>query len=194
MSLRAAVEHKSAFLSGTNLPCRPIYAVSGLVVASCWIEGFVPLPNIQFSGIGITTSDMAAMPTPTQPGHPLRDLQRDALDPNVAITLVLRKARGLAARLKNAEFEAWIQHALNGYSDLSDLPEYRILSANSKAYLIIGWTQIPSADVMPSQIPEEFRHWATTSYVHSPITELASLIEEIDSKRTTIALAAGTGD
>jgi hypothetical protein len=47
-----------------------IYAVTGLVVASCWIEGFVPLPNIQFSGIGITTSDMAAMPTPTQPGHP----------------------------------------------------------------------------------------------------------------------------
>jgi len=47
-----------------------VYAVSGLVVASCRIEGFVPLPNIQFSGIGITASDMAAMPTPAQPGHP----------------------------------------------------------------------------------------------------------------------------
>jgi hypothetical protein len=47
-----------------------VYAVSGLVVASCHIEGFVPLPNIQFSGIGITASDMAADPTPTQPGHP----------------------------------------------------------------------------------------------------------------------------
>ena len=47
-----------------------VYAVSGLVIASCRIEGFVPLPNIQFSGIGISASDMSATPTPTQPGHP----------------------------------------------------------------------------------------------------------------------------
>jgi len=47
-----------------------VYAVSGLVIASCRIDGYVPLPNIQFSGIGITASDMAAAPTPTQPGHP----------------------------------------------------------------------------------------------------------------------------
>jgi hypothetical protein len=47
-----------------------VYAVSGLVIASCRIDGFVPLPNIQFSGIGITASDMAVTPTPSQPGHP----------------------------------------------------------------------------------------------------------------------------
>jgi hypothetical protein len=47
-----------------------VYAVSGLMIASCHVDGFVPLPNIQFSGIGITTSDMAATPMPTQPGHP----------------------------------------------------------------------------------------------------------------------------
>jgi hypothetical protein len=46
-----------------------VYGVSGLMVASCRIEGFVPLPNIQFSGIGITASDMAVTPTPSQPGH-----------------------------------------------------------------------------------------------------------------------------
>jgi hypothetical protein len=44
----------------------------------------------------------------------LRELQRDALDPSVDITTVLRKARVLAARLNNAEFVAWIQHELNG--------------------------------------------------------------------------------
>jgi hypothetical protein len=47
-----------------------VYAVSGLVVASCRIEGFTLLPSIQFSGIGISASDMSATPTPTQPGHP----------------------------------------------------------------------------------------------------------------------------
>lgn len=112
----------------------------------------------------------------------LRELQSDALDPNVEITTVLRKARVLAARLKNAEFEAWIQHELNGYPD-GELPDYRILSVNAKAYLIIGLTQIPAADVMASKIPERFRDWATKAYIFSPVTELASLIEGIDSNR-----------
>ena len=47
-----------------------VYAASGLVIVSCRIDGITPLPNIQFSGIGITTSDMAVTPTPSQPGHP----------------------------------------------------------------------------------------------------------------------------
>ena len=47
-----------------------VYAVSGLMIASCRIEGFTLLPGIQFSGIGISASDMTATPTPTQPGHP----------------------------------------------------------------------------------------------------------------------------
>ena len=47
-----------------------VYAVSGLMVASCRIEGFTLLPTIQFSGIGISASDVSATPTPAQPGHP----------------------------------------------------------------------------------------------------------------------------
>jgi hypothetical protein len=47
-----------------------VYAVNGLVVASCRIDGFTPLPNLQFSGIGIDSSDTAVTPTPSQPGHP----------------------------------------------------------------------------------------------------------------------------
>jgi len=47
-----------------------VYAVSGLVIASCRIDGIVPLPNVASSGIGISASDMAVIPTPSQPGHP----------------------------------------------------------------------------------------------------------------------------
>ena len=47
-----------------------VHAASGLVIASCRIDGITPLPNIQFSGIGIGASDMAVIPTPSQPGHP----------------------------------------------------------------------------------------------------------------------------
>ena len=47
-----------------------VYAVSGLVIASCGIEGFTVLPNIQFSGIAVIANDMAVTPSPNQPGHP----------------------------------------------------------------------------------------------------------------------------
>ena len=70
----------------------------------------------------------------------LRELQRDATDPNVDITTLLRKARVLAARLNNAEFESWIKHELNEYPYESDLPEYRVLSVVAKAHLFFGYS------------------------------------------------------
>ncbi len=47
-----------------------VYAANGLVVASCRIDGFTLLPNIQFSAIAVIANDMAVTPSPTQPGHP----------------------------------------------------------------------------------------------------------------------------
>lgn len=50
-----------------------VYAVNGLVVASCSIDDVTPLPNspiVQFSGITLDGSDMAPTPSLTQPGHP----------------------------------------------------------------------------------------------------------------------------
>ena len=46
-----------------------VYAVNGLTIASCKIEGIVPVPGTPgSSGINIRTS--AGLPTPAQPGHP----------------------------------------------------------------------------------------------------------------------------
>jgi hypothetical protein len=106
----------------------------------------------------------------------LRELQRDALDPNVDVTTVLRRARVLAARLNNADLVTWIQHELNGYPAESDLPKYRVLNVEAKAHLLMGYSQMPRASVMAGQIPEEFRHWATTSTLYGSISELSSLI------------------
>jgi hypothetical protein len=45
-----------------------IYAVSGLTIVSCTIDGVVPVPNVGSSGIWIITT--YSVPTPAQPGHP----------------------------------------------------------------------------------------------------------------------------
>lgn len=54
------------FLRPTNSAI-VVYAASGLTIASCRIEGLVPLPNPN-SGIWIASSTV--VPTPSQPGHP----------------------------------------------------------------------------------------------------------------------------
>ena len=45
-----------------------VYAVSGLVIASCKIEGIEPLPGIGGDGIDVATS--GGVPVPTNPGKP----------------------------------------------------------------------------------------------------------------------------
>ncbi|HEY0833491.1 MAG TPA: hypothetical protein VGE72_06230 [Azospirillum sp.] len=60
-------------------------------------------------------------------------LQADALDPDVGIADLLRKAKVVAAKLDLAEFREWIEHELNGYAGRSDIPEYRRVHARVKA-------------------------------------------------------------
>jgi AbiTii len=112
----------------------------------------------------------------------LQEIQQAAIDSKVDITTVLRKARLLGSRLKNAEFEEWVQRELNGYPTREDLPPYRILRVESKAHLIFGHRQhFTGAMVMAGLIPEQFRDSATTAYLKSPISEYASLVSSSES-------------
>jgi hypothetical protein len=56
----------------------------------------------------------------------LREIQAAATDPNIDPSTLLRKANILASRLKNPEFEAWVDHELNGYEDRRKVPSYVI--------------------------------------------------------------------
>ena len=58
----------------------------------------------------------------------LNDIQRDILDPSMALSVILRKALVLAFQLGNEEFKSWVEQELNGYPrDTEALPDYRIL-------------------------------------------------------------------
>jgi AbiTii len=56
------------------------------------------------------------------------ELQRDSLDPAVAVFDLLRKALFIATKLDIPEFKIWIEHELGGYSDCdsNSTPSYRI--------------------------------------------------------------------
>lgn len=75
------------------------------------------------------------------------DLQKDALDRQVSITDLLRKAFVVARKLGIEEFEKWVTHELNGYEDAKDIPDYRQLSGSVKAWNPYrGWQPVIFTD------------------------------------------------
>ncbi len=59
------------------------------------------------------------------------ELEREALDENVSIEVLLRKAYLVARKLKLTDFEEWINNEQNGYE--GEIPEYRMISGEYKA-------------------------------------------------------------
>ena len=86
----------------------------------------------------------------------LREIQLAATDDQVSISTVLRKAKMLAARLQNRDFEDWVNRELNGFEDGVDLPPYRIMS---------------------SFLLEKLRWWAEKCHLRQPIAAIASMAE-----------------
>ena len=62
------------------------------------------------------------------------ELQQEALDPDITITTLLRKALIVAKKLDIVDFEKWILKELNGYEDKSDLPAYRWVRGEVKVF------------------------------------------------------------
>lgn len=56
----------------------------------------------------------------------VHELQQEALDPNVKVSDLLRKALVVSKKLGISEIEAWINKELNGYEGGKYTPEYRL--------------------------------------------------------------------
>jgi hypothetical protein len=71
----------------------------------------------------------------------VEQIQRDALDPKVPVSALLRRVKFAAAKLGLGRVEDWVEQELNGYS--SDVPDYRILKGSPIAYSpYYGWQPI----------------------------------------------------
>jgi hypothetical protein len=81
------------------------------------------------------------------------ELQRDALQPDVRLTDLLRKALVVARKLGLGEFEEWVNAELNGYMDRSKIPDYRELSGFPVAYSSQhGWIRLMTYNLDPDQV------------------------------------------
>jgi hypothetical protein len=109
----------------------------------------------------------------------LREIQSDAVDENVDISVLLRKCTILAARLGNEEFKLWVERELNGYTSKEDVPGYRILKAESYGYFTgIAGSALKNAPIAPSYISgisKKWKEFITTLYLMDPISYYTSL-------------------
>lgn len=75
------------------------------------------------------------------------ELEREALDENVSIEVLLRKAYLVARKLKLTDFEEWINNEQNGY--VGEIPEYRMIGGEYKALNPYrGWISV----VLPANV------------------------------------------
>lgn len=113
----------------------------------------------------------------------LKEIQNGAISSEANISEVLRKCKILALKLKNKEFEVWVEHELNGYASIEQLPEYRVLKVESYGQFIgIGWSQIPKAPISASCLPKDYRNFVNTEYLLKPISYYYSLTKSADPK------------
>jgi hypothetical protein len=111
----------------------------------------------------------------------LREIQSSAVDANEPISTLLRKCKILAVRLGSSEFKSWVDSELNGYPNVDEMPEYRIMSVNCKGNFSGGFgAAMNNAEIPSNCIPKEYRENLYTTYMVQPISSLESLINNSD--------------
>lgn len=77
------------------------------------------------------------------------------LGDNKPIKGILLKAQIVASKLNNGDFSTWIAHEQNGYPDVENIPDYRVLNATVKADLSIPYSGYVSNYTIPAGIYDD---------------------------------------
>ena len=87
----------------------------------------------------------------------LNDIQQAAIDENANLASLLMKCRLLAHRLDNSEFQNWVTYESDGYPRGVVLPDYRKLSVELLADIMLSGRIIKRFPVPVDTVPERFR-------------------------------------
>lgn len=63
----------------------------------------------------------------------IEEIQRDAMNERQKVSSTLRKVRSAASKLNLSNLGQWVEHELNGYPSVSDLPAYRLIRGRPHA-------------------------------------------------------------
>jgi hypothetical protein len=97
------------------------------------------------------------------------ELQRDALKRNISVSDLLRKALVVSKKLGVTHIQEWLNNELNGYGPESEIPSYRVIRGQIKAFNPYhGWQPLNFGD-------EEMSEKLSISQIMQPVGELDSL-------------------
>src|SRR5215510_7491579 len=68
----------------------------------------------------------------------MEEIQKDTLDHNVPVSVLLRKVKLAAAKLGLPTVEGWVDKELKGYSGGDEVPDYRKVTGTPVARGVIG--------------------------------------------------------
>ena len=105
----------------------------------------------------------------------VRQLRDEIVNPDISASVVLRKAKILAATLNDGDLKQWLNFELNGYPDEADLPSYRKLQAP-----LLGAFQGPRGSVsnysIPlSMLPDSLKSIADSLHMGHALKELEAM-------------------
>lgn len=107
------------------------------------------------------------------------DLQNEIINDSCDIMSVLRKAHLIAAKLNLKEFDEWIMKELNGYENYEDIPDYREVIGEIKAYNSMY-------GLIPVMLPESMAKNLNSRKLFNSISEIVELSK--NNKSITINL------
>lgn len=112
-------------------------------------------------------------------GKLVLELQRDAMNPDIKITDLLRKALSVAMKLELSEFEKWINQELEGYEDPIHVPDYRIVVGEIR-YLNQYYGSYFPLLIHKEKLAEKLNK----RHLTQPIGELESMLKDDRGKNT----------
>lgn len=108
----------------------------------------------------------------------LRDIQNSAIDSKNDISTLLRQCKVLAARLSSNELGEWADQELNGYKDVKNLPNYRIINTELKGNFSGAFGRaLNNAPIPLSCFDKKFRDDLSKAYGTQPISSYEALIK-----------------
>lgn len=100
-------------------------------------------------------------------------------DDAIGLASLLRKCLVLAAEIKSERLRIWATNELNGYGEVDDLPQYRMVQITARGFFVGPMRAQINNQPLPSLVLDEnHRWWATTAMLNEPVASYEAMVRE----------------
>jgi hypothetical protein len=107
----------------------------------------------------------------------IHDIQAASIAQGTDVPTLLRMCKLLAARISHQEFATWVDCELNGYPNIDDLPDYRVVRVDSYGSFIGSYRRADKLQIPVSILPRQFQKQYSCAYMASSISAYTALLE-----------------